>query len=229
MEQYSVYMHVNKVNDKKYIGITKQTPEARWGTNGRNYQNRCPHFWSSIQKYGWNNFEHIVVASGLSKEDACNMEIDLIAKYRTQDKNFGYNILEGGTAPSLPEEVRKKMSISMRGNKNGAGHPCSEEKKKKISEAQKGRKFSEERRKHLSEVKKGKPHAPCSEETRKRISDSHEKFPVYCEETGIVYPSIQGCAKELGVQATLVCRCCKGKQKSTGGFHFSYYKDEECA
>ena len=70
MEQYSVYMHVNKANDKKYIGITKQTPEARWGTNGRNYQNRCPHFWSSIQKYGWNNFEHIVVASGLSKEDA---------------------------------------------------------------------------------------------------------------------------------------------------------------
>ena len=111
MEQYSVYMHVNKVNDKKYIGITKQTPEARWGTNGRNYQNRCPHFWSSIQKYGWNNFEHIVVASGLSKEDACNMEIDLIAKYRTQDKNFGYNILEGGTAPSLPEEVRKKCQF----------------------------------------------------------------------------------------------------------------------
>lgn len=225
MDSYSVYVHTNKVNNKKYFGITKQSPENRWGSNGRNYQKSCPHFWNAIEKYGWDNFDHDVLAAGLSKKQACNMEIYLISEYKTQDRRFGYNIMEGGSAPSIPEEVRKKMSVAMRGNTNGTGHPCSEEKKKKISEAQKGRKFSEERKRHLSEAKKGKSHAPCSEETRKKISDAHEKCPVYCEETDTVYPSIQGCARALGLKATLVCKCCKGKTKSTGGYHLHYYKN----
>ena len=54
----------------------------------------------------------------------------------------------------------------MRGNQNGLGHPCSEEKKKKISEAQKGRKFTEEHKQKLSEAAK-KRLVPCSEEMKK--------------------------------------------------------------
>ena len=97
------------------------------------YSNKCPYFWNAIEKYGWDNFSHEVVASGLTKEEACELEIRLVAENKTQDRNFGYNILEGGTAPSIPEEVRQKMSVSMMGNKSGLGHPCSEEKKKKIT------------------------------------------------------------------------------------------------
>lgn len=36
---YCVYMHVNKLNDKKYIGITCQTPSRRW-QNGYGYKNK---------------------------------------------------------------------------------------------------------------------------------------------------------------------------------------------
>ncbi len=224
METYCVYQHINKINGKRYIGITKQLPQNRWGNKGINYKNDCPRFWSAIRKYGWDGFEHVIIESNVSKEKACELEMQLIKEYRTQEKDFGYNMLEGGNAPLITEEVRHKMSLAMTGNKNGLGHPCSEEKKRKISEAQKGRKFTDEHRKAISNAKAGKSHQPPSEETKQKISNSHEKYPVICLETQVVFESIQNCAKSLNLHATNVCKCCKGKLKSTGGFHFEYYK-----
>ena len=221
---YYVYQHINKINGKRYIGITKQNPESRWGTDGTNYKS-SPYFYSAIQKYGWDNFSHEILFNGLTKEEACDKEIELIAYFQTQDKQHGYNIMEGGSAPVIPEEVRKLMSEKMRGNKNGLGHACPEEKKRKISEAQKGRKLTEEHKAKLSMAKKGCNHASPSAETRKKISDSHAKKQVYCEENDRVYESIQSCAKELGLDPTAVCGCCKGKHKSTHGYHLRYYND----
>ena len=114
---YYVYQHINKINGKRYIGITKQNPESRWGTDGANYKS-SPYFYSAIQKYGWDNFSHEILFNGLTKEEACDKEIELIAYFQTQDKQHGYNIMEGGSTPVIPEEVRKLMSEKMRGNKN---------------------------------------------------------------------------------------------------------------
>ena len=221
---YTVYIHNNKINNKKYIGITKQQPKNRWGRNGCNYK-ESPHFWNAIQKYGWINFDHIIFKINLTKEEACALEKELILQYKTQEHEFGYNIFEGGQCPSIPKETRNKMSQSMKGNKNGLGKKCSEEKKLKISLAQKGRKLTEEHKQKLSMAKKGKSHNPPSEETRKKISNSHEKNKVICIETNIIYESIQDCARQLGLYATNVCKCCKHKIKTTGGYHFEYYND----
>lgn len=224
MENYCVYRHTNIINGKQYIGITMQDPESRWGINGINYKS-SPHFWNAITKYGWENFNHEVLYRHLSKIDACIAEKILIREYQTQNNKYGYNVMEGGSAPSIPQCVRDKMSVAMRGNKNGVGKECSMEKRRKISESQKGRKLTDEHRKKLSNAKKGKHHASPSQETRKKISDSHKKKAVYCQELNEVFPSIQECARSLGLQATLICACCKGKHKTTGGFHFQYYND----
>ena len=113
----------------------------------------------------------------------------------------------------------------MRGNQNGLGHPCSEEKKKKISEAQKGRKFTEEHKQKLSEAAK-KHHVPCSEEKKKKLSQNYpNKKQVYCVELNTVYESVQECARQLGLQATNVSKVCKGKLHTTGGYHLKYYND----
>lgn len=221
---YYVYQHINKANGKRYIGITKQNPESRWGVDGINYKS-SPYFYAAIQKYGWDNFEHDVICSNLTKDEACAKEIELIAHFNTQDKQYGYNIMEGGSAPAVPEEIRAIMSEKMRGNKNGLGHTCSEEKKLKISEAQKGRKLTDDHKAKLSAAKKGRPHASPSAQTRKKISDSHVKKRVYCYETDKVYESIQSCAKELGIEPTSVCACCKGRHKLTHGYHLRYYDD----
>ena len=222
MGEYCVYRHINKINGKQYIGITKQIPTYRWGYNGANYKS-SPHFYSAICKYGWDNFLHEILYENISKEDACDIEKRLIKEYKTQDKMYGYNIMEGGECPVMPLEMRKHLSEALKGNTNGAGKICSEEKKRKISESQKGRKFTEEHKQKISEAKKGKTHKPLTEESRKKIADKHKKTKVICIETNTVYESIQECARQLNLVATNLCKCCKGKIKSTGGLHFKYY------
>ena len=127
---YKVYVHINKVNGKRYYGITKQEVENRW-RNGKGYSNN-DYFWNSINKYGWDNFEHIVIAKGLTEEEAKWLEIELIREWDTTNRDKGYNISLGGESSNHSEESRKKMSESHK------GMTFSEEHKKNLSEAHKG-------------------------------------------------------------------------------------------
>lgn len=223
---YCVYCHTNKVNGKKYIGITSQQPEDRWGTCGNKYTS-TPHFYNAIQKYGWDNFDHEILYDNLSKEQACDIEKILIKQYDTQNREKGYNILEGGNTPSMPQEVRDKISIAMTGNKNGLGHPCSEEKKEKIRNAQLGRTFTEEHKQKLSEAAHNR-HTPCSDEKKKKLSENYpHKKKVYCEELDTVFPSVQECARQIGAAATNVSKLCNGRGKTLCGYHLRYYDEEE--
>lgn len=91
---YLVYMHISP-NNKRYIGITSHSnPKRRW-KGGYGYHNN-EYFYRAIKKYGWDNFQHEIIASNLSKDDACKMEIDLIEKYHTRQPKFGYNYSSGG-------------------------------------------------------------------------------------------------------------------------------------
>lgn len=91
---YVVYKHTSPSN-KVYIGITSRNPEKRWGKNGNKYL-RHKHFYNAIQKYGWDNFKHEILFENLTKEEACQKEIELIAFYKSNDRSFGYNQSTGG-------------------------------------------------------------------------------------------------------------------------------------
>ena len=88
---FTIYEHVNKYNNKKYIGITSKNTNIRWGENGINYKSNKI-FFNDILKYGWINFEHNILFSGLNSTEAKRIERDLILKYKTFDINYGYNI-----------------------------------------------------------------------------------------------------------------------------------------
>lgn len=117
MNNFTVYMHINKQNGKRYIGITSGRPEDRW-QNGLGYR-RNKHFDDAIKKYGWNGFCHIILYSNISKERACEIERRLIALYKTTDKTRGYNITNGGEHFYHTEESKKLMSKNRKGKNTG--------------------------------------------------------------------------------------------------------------
>ena len=130
--RWLVYIHTNVANDKKYIGITSRTPKERW-RSGRGYQGGV--FCSAIDKYGWENFTHEILFSGLTELEAKNKEIELIKFYKSNNREFGYNLTEGGDGDSgmhHTDKTRMKMSLSH----TGLTH--SDETKKRMSEAAKG-------------------------------------------------------------------------------------------
>lgn len=57
---WSVYKHVDPYG-KIYIGVTKDV-KHRWRGNGRGYIGGTA-IWDAIQTYGWDNFQHEIVAN----------------------------------------------------------------------------------------------------------------------------------------------------------------------
>lgn len=117
MNNYIVYIHTNKRDGKRYIGITSQSPNRRWRNGQGYYENE--HFYRAIIRDGWDNFTHEIVKAGLSKEEACCLEKQLIARYKSNDEHYGYNKSTGGEYPAegvkLSEATKKKMSVSHKG------------------------------------------------------------------------------------------------------------------
>lgn len=219
---YTVYKHTTP-NGKVYIGITEQNPIARWGKDGNGYKNSGI-FRYAIKKYGWDNIEHTIIATGLSEQDACIAEKKLIKRYKSRDIRFGYNLLSGGQngwkGMHHSQEARKNLSFSKLGEKNPMygkkhtdewkslirrvnSHPKSEETKAKMRIAQSNR----------------------SEETRRRLSDAQKKCAVQCVETGVVYPSLVSAADAVSGSVSNLSACLKGRRKTFAGFHWAVVDD----
>lgn len=180
---WTVYSHTNKVNGKKYIGITSKSPEERWGENGVNYRKeKHPCFYSAIQKYGWNNFEHEILYQSLTENEAKELERKLIKEYHTcvYDKpKMGYNMTFGGDGilgHIASEETKLKMSEAHRGEKNNFfGKHHTDEQKKKWSEERKNTNLGKDNpfygKKHSKETKD-----KISKFAKKRVGDKNPNF-----------------------------------------------------
>ena len=256
---YCVYMHTNKINGKKYIGQTCRELEKRWGKNGCEYEN-SPHFYNAILKYGWDNFFHEILFTGLNHEQADKMESYLINFYKSNNKKFGYNIRGGGSNGALGEESKKKISKANKGKKR------TEEFCRAMSERNKGKnnpnygnhKLAGENNpnygKHWNAGENnyfyGKKHTPetiaiiraknigrvhSEEEKAKRRKSlkgkqagilHHNIKPVLqFDQNGIFvkeWEYINQARDSLGIDPSTIVRCCKGKQKTAGGYIWKY-------
>lgn len=95
MNNYKVYLHYNKINNKKYFGITKQPLSRRFRNNGEGYKHSI-RFYNAIKKYGQDNFGHILLKENLNEKQAIEQEKYLISYYDTTNPLKGYNITPGG-------------------------------------------------------------------------------------------------------------------------------------
>ena len=89
-----IYKHTNKINNKSYIGQTCQNPNDRW-RSGEGYKSN-PKFYHAIQKYGWDNFEHIILENNIPTRELADQKEQYYIEFYNSIKN-GYNIHHGGT------------------------------------------------------------------------------------------------------------------------------------
>ena len=213
-------MHVSPSN-KRYIGLTKINPKTRW-RNGKGYKNN-KYFTSAVKKYGWDNFQHIIIAKSLTEDEAKWLEVELIREWDTTNRDKGYNISLGGEGTSglcgenspmfgkhHTEKTKEMMSERKKEIYNGEGNPMF-----------------------------GKTH---SKEARKKMSENHADFngknnprakAIILLNTKEVFPTAKEASEKYhNAYPSNIARCCNGKAGSAGKHPITgeklvwmYYKD----
>ena len=234
-QKYIVYLHINKVNNKVYVGITRQKPELRW-RKGKGYKDNI-YFTKAIEKYGWDNFKHVIVFKNIPKDLACREEILLIKRYRKQ--GICYNIANGGEgSQAFPEEAKEKLRkyvgplASQYGKKHSLERVAQQSKiAKKLWEDQRehrlhilltrmvkrgpenwmyGRKLPESHKQKLKEV------------TQKQVS-YYNLFGKYLG----TFNSIGEAASSLKIDDGHIGQCCTGKRRTAGNYMWRFGNSRE--
>lgn len=193
---YNVYRISNLINEKSYIGQTKNL-QARWSNHktlpqkirdgylGKQYA-QVIHY--AIAKYGLENFKFEVLEEVPSVKEANEREDYWIVYF--DSLNNGYNSVPGGNNFVLSEETKLKISATLKAKglkgkdhyRYGMKH--TEESKRKMSNIKKGltpwkgKRHSEETKRKISEANKGQPSArkgvSLSQETKEKISKANK-------------------------------------------------------
>lgn len=163
----------------------------------------------------------------LSKEDAEKIEVELIAEYGTFNPERGYNIEKGGNGTDkFTDETKAKISKAL------TGHACSEKTRRKISLSKKGKptgrrgikmtpeQIEKNRLSHIGQRAWNKGRSWTREERAKCNGKA-----VICIETGVEYLTAHEAAIDTKTDFSSICKCCRGKVKTVGGYHWRY-KDE---
>lgn len=211
MENNKVYCHINKINGKRYIGITKQSLTERF-QNGLGYR-KCTAFYNAIQKYGWDNFEHVLLADNLTREEASQLEQSYIEYYQTNQSQFGYNISSGGDnnfhRKHLTEEQRQRVSETTKIAMN-----TSEMKEKMRKVCYESDSWKEK------QSNKAKNQWKNTDLRAKVVAANGKK--VRCIETGIIYDSAAEASRQTGLNKECIGNCCRGTQHQTKGTHWEF-------
>lgn len=243
-DTYCVYI-LTFPNGKHYVGMCKEPAENRWQNGWGYYGQRL--MINAIKKYGWENVERRIPYSGVTKEVACEKEIELIKELNSnylKGKN-GYNLSDGGESGfnggKHSTETKELLSERNTGANNAFyGKKHTDETRRKMS---KKRVISDEARAKMRHSYSGENHPMYgkhqSEETKKRLSEinkgkNHPQYgmtgcknphakPIRCIETGVVYGCLSEAKEALNANdVSHISSVCRGKRKTANGHRWEY-------
>jgi group I intron endonuclease len=164
-----VYFIKNKVTNKCYVGSSINI-YRRWTTHRRELargKHHSAYLQNSYNKYGKDAFEFLLAESSFDTKEMAVLEAKWID--RLDAIKNGYNVnpfpYEIGLMPKS-DEHKRKIGQAHKGRK------LSEESKDKIRQKALGRKvgpMSEEQKKKISEIKKGK--STMTEEGKRKLAE----------------------------------------------------------
>ena len=145
---YAIYVITNIVNAKQYVGITKNF--HRRIAQHKRMQGDSSALYAAIKKYGAENFVFTHIADAFDKECACIIEQSLIKEKNTFTPN-GYNMTSGGDGGFvMSEESRKKMSEAKKGKPaHNKGKPSNPDVVAKMIASKKGKPWTSEQREKI--------------------------------------------------------------------------------
>lgn len=239
---YTIYLRTNIVNGMSYVGQTKNIIQrnSRWKSFKHPYANK--YIDEDKAEFGLEMFDFKILAECETQKDAWELEQKYIKELNTVYPN-GYNISIGGASHNGVAAWNKGLKgVQTAWNKGkkcpqiaGENHPMygkhhTEETKKKISEAKKGKPLpkgrivSLETRMKLSEINKGKHHSPntefkkgCISPKRKIVYQYNLNGEFICE-----HNSVSDAAESVNGSEAHISSCCRGKRKTHKGFVWKY-------
>lgn len=201
-----IYMILNKVNNKVYIGqsknITKRISRHRCDLRKNIHKNK--YLQLDFNKYGIDSFLFISLTP-CTVEQLNTLEQYYMICFESYLTEFGYNRQYGGdlgkpTLESLKSIIiansntsdvtREKLRNSSKGNTNCLGKPRSEFTKNMIRNS-----------------------LQVHGDTRDYIR---------CVETGDTFRGVTSAGNSYKVNPQGISRCCRGKQRTCGGYHWEY-------
>jgi group I intron endonuclease len=176
-----IYLITNKLNGKHWVGqaIGKEGIYQRCKSHIERFRSgkNSKHLQSAWDKYGFGAFTFEVLLQCPREQCDC-WEDYFIDKFKSWDREFGYNLdRKSRGLGRLSEETKARISEGHRGK---PGRKWTEEQKKALSEARKGKwgvgtRHSEETKVKMSTVHKGKPKSDLA---RKRLSESRKGIQI---------------------------------------------------
>jgi len=193
-----IYKAILLADGRIYVGQTTRSLKERISEH---LHKGLFYFSNAIKKYGVDGFKWEIIDKSNSQKELDEKEGYYIDLYKSNTKEFGFNLTSGGDHVVYSEEVRKKMSENMMGVKNHMyGKKQSIETKLKRSVALRGKTAGEKHYRY------GKP--------------SPLRKKVVCVETGEVFESISSASILKGMRRNSIANCLNGWSYTAGGYHW---------
>jgi len=203
-----IYKATNKINNKVYIGQSQHLLRVRKQDhkNQALIKNSTTPFHKAIRRYGWDNFSWEVIDKANTIEELNAHEYFYIEQIPSKKR---YNLRPGGLNYIMPDEIKEKISKSLKGRKCGK---FTEETRVKLSEGKIGNKNPQYGTKRTPEEIQALL-AFSMEVCCKKVAKVNKKTNEIIQ----VYESISQCARDNSKSIGAISLIVNGKTKNPAG------------